>query len=381
MFFGSRGGEKGGGAVKRSIRRVLALACALVMALAIIPQGTKAVLSGVYFTAVNDELLDLRGDTMPFWSGGHLYVSNAIFTGIYGSSLGIRCASNAMQQTAVVFSNRQALTFDLAAGTAQDSYGNPFSAKAIQRGGYIFFPIDQIASYFGVSYSYLRTDTVPLVRVKSNAAALTDDMFLDAASNMMATRYAAYERSIVGEESSDEEDPPQVYTGKRVYLILDFSEAADTTRALDLLAARDSQATFVMTVEEMEENHDLLRRLVGMGHAVAIRAETPAQAERGNEILWTAAHAVTRLVMTESGEKNAFAREGYQILSWTVDSSDRPLSGVTGASALYSRLTAMSRSEVSVYLGAAGENTGGLDNFLSRLERGDSRCLAWRATL
>ena len=86
--------------------RLAALALAVMMTLSIAPQRTEAVLSGVYFTAVNDELLDLRDDTMPFWSDGHLYVSNAIFTGIYGSALGIRCAYNSIQQTAVVFSNR-----------------------------------------------------------------------------------------------------------------------------------------------------------------------------------------------------------------------------------------------------------------------------------
>ena len=363
------------------MRRLGALVCALVMALAIVPQETGAVLSGVYFTAVNDELLELRGYTMPFWSGGHLYVSNAIFTGIYGSALGIRYARNAIQETAVVFSTRQALTFDLEAGTAQDSSGNPFSARAIQRGEYTFFPIDQIASYFGVSYSYLRTDTVPLVRIKSSAAALTDDLFLDAASNMMASRYAAYERSVTAGEDPAEEDPPQVYTGKRVYLILDFSSVEEVTRILDVLEAQGSQAAIVMTPGDMEENHDLLRRLVGMGHAVAIRAEREEQVRRGNEILWTAARAVTRLVLAENGAGDALSQAGYQVLSWTIDAREQPLSGVTGASDLYSRLTALSRRDVSIYLGAAGENTEGMENFLSRLDRGDSRCLAYRTTL
>lgn len=359
--------------------RLAALALAVMMTLSIAPQRTEAVLSGVYFTAVNDELLDLRDDTMPFWSDGHLYVSNAIFTGIYGSALGIRCAYNSIQQTAVVFSNRQALTFDLAAGTAQDSAGNPFSARAIQRGGYTFFPIDQIASYFGVGYSYLRTSTVPLVRIKSAAAVLTDELFVDSASNMMASRYAAYERSAAASEDSGQDEQSQVYTGKRVYLILDYSALEEVNRILDVLEDQEGRAALVMAPEDMEENHDLLRRLVGMGHAVVIRAEREDQAQRGNEILWEAARSVTRLVLTENRESLTAA--GYQPVSWTIDAREQPLTGVTGASDLYSRLTALSQRDVSIYLGSAGENTGGMENFLSRLERGDSRALAFREGL
>ena len=41
----------------------------------------------VYFTAVNDQLLpDLSDGTMPFWSGGRLYVP---YTAIAGTDLGL----------------------------------------------------------------------------------------------------------------------------------------------------------------------------------------------------------------------------------------------------------------------------------------------------
>ena len=52
--------------------RAWALALAVALALALPPAVGQAVLSDVYFTAVNEQLLDLTSDTMPFWSGGEI---------------------------------------------------------------------------------------------------------------------------------------------------------------------------------------------------------------------------------------------------------------------------------------------------------------------
>ena len=47
--------------------RAWALALSVTLALALLPAAGRAVLSDVYFTAVNEQLLDLTSDTMPFW--------------------------------------------------------------------------------------------------------------------------------------------------------------------------------------------------------------------------------------------------------------------------------------------------------------------------
>ena len=55
---------------------------ALVLALALLVQPlllTAQAAPTVYFTAVNDYVLELSDDTMPFWSGGYLYLPSTIF--------------------------------------------------------------------------------------------------------------------------------------------------------------------------------------------------------------------------------------------------------------------------------------------------------------
>ncbi len=55
--------------MKRNRVRLAALLLALLLAAGLAPPKGRAVLSGVYFTAVNEQLLELSSDTMPFLSG------------------------------------------------------------------------------------------------------------------------------------------------------------------------------------------------------------------------------------------------------------------------------------------------------------------------
>ena len=64
---------------RRVFRRLGVLLCALALTLTLTATRTGAVLSGVYFTVVNDDPLELNQETMPFMSGGQIYVSNTIF--------------------------------------------------------------------------------------------------------------------------------------------------------------------------------------------------------------------------------------------------------------------------------------------------------------
>lgn len=53
-------------------KRLLCLLLTVLMLCSLVPETTLADTT-VYFTAVNDQLLSLSDDTMPFWSGGRLY--------------------------------------------------------------------------------------------------------------------------------------------------------------------------------------------------------------------------------------------------------------------------------------------------------------------
>ena len=93
-------------------KRFLCLLLVLLMAFSLTPSETRAETT-VYFTAVNDQLLpDLSDETMPFWSGGRLYVPSTVIT---GTDLGLFYSRSRDKSTAVVYRQGSALTFNFAA--------------------------------------------------------------------------------------------------------------------------------------------------------------------------------------------------------------------------------------------------------------------------
>ena len=69
-------------------RRAAALLCALVLVCQMGLWPARAA-EEVCFIAVNSEVLSLSDATMPFWSGGYLYIPASIFTGTVRKELGI----------------------------------------------------------------------------------------------------------------------------------------------------------------------------------------------------------------------------------------------------------------------------------------------------
>ena len=360
-------------------RRGAALALLLVLLLQL-AGGTRAVTGGVYFVAANDDLLPLSQETMPFWSGGQLYVSNAVFSGIYGDTLGIACSPGS--DTAVLYTLQSALFFDTENSSTYDSRGNLYSQLAIRRGSYTFFPLSLVTSFFGLSYSYLSTDFGPLIRIKNGAVVIRDDdFFVDAASGLMRDWYNTYIRSLDAAQPSQPttpEDTPTVYGGKRVYLLFAVTDRQDTLALLDILADGGGQATFLLSGEQIAGDHDLVRRLVGEGHAVALLPSGggAAELEAANDALWTAARLRTRLVWTEEDVPESYCRAAGQL-----DYSGQSLSSSSRARNLYTHLSGLSREDVTVYLGEDGGNTGGLATLLRLLQGLQCRVLPYRETL
>lgn len=151
------------------MRRKLAallLCLLLVFQLSPVPSGAAET---VYFTAVNKNVLTLSDDTMPFWSGGYLYVPSTIFTGV-GRDLGVSYYPNIARQTVLLYVDKtvySSLVFDLNKDYAIDNEGNLYFQKPIQRGGVIFLPISLIARCFGLLYSTVEVDRGYLVWVRN----------------------------------------------------------------------------------------------------------------------------------------------------------------------------------------------------------------------
>ena len=313
---------------KKTFQRVAAWSLTLLLVLALVPTRGKAVLDGVYFTAANEQLLDLTSETMPFYSGGVLYVSSKVFE---GTDLGVTFVYNSTTKMAMLYTARTDLRFDLANQTTYDKNGNKYQAYAMERNGYVFLPIGTVCGFFGLVWTINETDTAPLIRVRSSSAILSDRDFIDAASNDMQRRYAAYEKQV---EESGGNESPQVYpeyTGQKIHLLVACQTREDTLAVLKELG-NTAQGTFLLTAEQMEDG-DLLRALIAGGHAVALAAsgeteeDVEAQIIQGRNLLWqdnysaSSANSATSVYSTRYLQPGETVPEGWKSMPDPLDPS------------------------------------------------------------
>ncbi len=153
--------------MKKNLRRWGAWGMFLLLLACLSVRPGRAAASGVYFTAANDQLLDLNDETMPFYSNGVLYVSSRIFEESDLGDLGVSYARSSSLGLAMLYSGTLDLRFDLAGQVAYDKVGNLYSGYAIERGGVVFFPLNLVCRYFGLTWTWTETDMAPLIRVKS----------------------------------------------------------------------------------------------------------------------------------------------------------------------------------------------------------------------
>ena len=229
-------------------KRFLCLLLVLLMVFSLTPSETRAETT-VYFTAVNDQLLpDLSDETMPFWSGGRLYVPSTVIT---GTDLGLFYSRSRDKSTAVVYRQGSALTFNFAAGTVADQNDRQYSGPAIVRSDVVFLPLDLLTQFFSLDYSYTRVTYGYLVRVKSDTVVLSDAKFIDAAAMSMEQRYNEYMKT--HSESNDPGNTPDQNTdGDRdlVCLALRVTDEESANALLDTLASNNATATFLFSEEQ-----------------------------------------------------------------------------------------------------------------------------------
>ena len=355
-------------------KRLLSLLLSVLMLCTLLPPRASAAPT-LYFTAVNDRMCDLSDETMPFWQNGLLYVAGATVDG--PDDLGIRYSYNQEKSVAILYKGQRVLYCDLTAGTMENNRtGEQYAGSPIVRSGMVFFPITALAKMFDLKYSSTKIAYGYLLRIRDDNAVLSDEYFIDAATDPIQKRYAQYERAHAAAEQENE-TPAQVETPVRrddltVYLLLPAANGFMRAQLLSTLENYQSHATLLLTPELLESAGDGVRRAAATGNAVAlcISAETAdealAQIERGNDALWRAASLRTRLVYLESADKTlraAVVGAGYCPI--TINTSDFTRSGTHWAD---TALKWAGRStSVRLYLGAESGVSSALGTALSRL--------------
>lgn len=355
-------------------KRLLSLLLSVLMLCTLLPPRASAAPT-LYFTAVNDRMCDLSDETMPFWQNGLLYVAGATVDG--PDDLGIRYSYNQEKSVAILYKGQRVLYCDLTAGTMENNRtGEQYAGSPIVRSGMVFFPITALAKMFDLKYSSTKIAYGYLLRIRDDNAVLSDEYFIDAATDPIQKRYAQYERAHAAAEQENE-TPAQVETPVRrddltVYLLLPAANGSMLTQFLSTLENHQSHATLLLTPELLESAGDGVRRAAATGNAVALRidaataAEALAQIERGNDALWRAASLRTRLVYLESADRTlrtAVAEAGYCPI--TINTSDFTRSGTHWAD---TALKWAGRStSVRLYLGAESGVSSALGTALGRL--------------
>ena len=364
------------------------------------PPSAKAA-DYVYFVAVGENILPLSDKTMPFWSGGYLYIASSIITGSVRDILDISCIRNQNQKRLVLYSVKDAesLFFEWEKDYATDKEGNVYYPGAIYKNGEVFVPAALVARLFGLQYSVTAVSTAvdgetvkgDLVWLRQPGHILSASVFADAAtSGAIPERYADYMKSKRAQEvESDTAGAPEdgvEVEGKRIYLCLTAGE--DASALMDQLDQYQAQAAFFCTLEFMEENGALLRRMTATGQSIGILADADdsdrtilEQLSVANQALEEATFGKTRLVRVQNGMEEDFQAvrdAGYRFLEPDLDRSGYQLQGVSNANSLLRRISGQ-RDDVTVWLSDTA-SLSGLRAFLSAVGNAEGQCLAWTET-
>ena len=348
----------------------------------------------VYFTAVGSYVLPLSDNTMPFWSGGYVYIASSIFTGAVRESLGISQVFNRDQGRLVLYSGGRSLTYTLSANCALDNDGTAYYPGAIQRNGTVFIPANTVSRYFDLVYSVIEVEHGSMVWLRQPDYGVSDKLYADAAQYPMSSVYADYVRA--KDESRPEGGTPgdasrpsgpsqaqEGLEGKRIALCL--QAGSDASQLADALESYDAGAAFFFTPEEMERQGGTLRRLTAQGQSIGILVDASdpertvaGQLEAGNAALFRATCGKTRLAYLKNGGSQALQEaeaRGFRCLRPELDRSGYDLHTASGAQELIQRLAGR-RGNAAVWLGD-GASPAGLRSFLSAAREAGGTCAAY----
>lgn len=366
----------------RKKRRLLPFLLALVLAAGLIPSASAA---NLYFTGINDSVAPLTSGSMPCWLSGTLYVPYTVFdanqNGV-GVSLGLYASYNRTSHVVTIFNLKHMLVFDPNQSTCRDEMtGAVYDGRAIIRNGKPYVPLSVVCSVFGLEYSYSPLNYISqgyLVRIKSADAVLSDTLFIDRARDLINNRLRDYTQSLNPAEAtpatpSNPTGPTEV-DGSSVAAYLAFRcERADELPAiLNTLDSAGRFALFFLTPRIIEEERDLVRRILGTGHSIGILAPD-GEAEtllRGRLALEELTHTRTTLAYVPEGARAGLEEEGW--VCWEETLLLEPGDSVGGtalANTVLNRLGTRRRT-VCLTLEGNGNTARVLSAFLRQLDSG-----------
>ena len=310
-------------------KRWVALAClaALLVTLLLSGPAALAAYADVYLLGVNDTLMlsFISAESMPVLRDGNLY---APCTLLEDKGLGLTYATNRTNGTFTIFNREKTLIFYLNRAGAEDKEGNSYTARVISRDGVVFIPVRFVAEFFGLTYSYYRLPLadgiVPLARIRSSQATLSDAKFGVSAATMAVgplRQYAESQAAAKAPPSSPEPtaSPAPTPPPDEQVQPMDLSFAVACTDGggfqtlLNAFSSAGYSALFLFSPDDLLTRDADVRSAAAAGHQIGLLLgpEDPEGDFRlGNERLSHILRAETNQV--------AFLRGGAKEGNWKV---------------------------------------------------------------
>jgi len=306
--------------MKKTIAAILIIAMiAVVIALPSFAADT------VYFTSVNNILMQLNDDTMAINYDGVMYLPYTVFN---SHELGTFAVYSQSAQIVTVFGNGVQLYFNLQDGTTYDTFDTKYRQRAISSNGRIYLPIALTCEYFGINYSVISGNKFGTIIRLTVGSALDDAAFSSAASALMKSRLDDYNKTKAtptptvtptptptpvrtptpgGSNSKDHSDVS-------VYLSFWGIDDDNTPRILTMLQSRANPVSFFVTPLEIAAHPDIIRRISGSGHTIGIicGSELEADYEYAASLLYDAAQTCT-FIIAESTDYIASERSADEL--------------------------------------------------------------------
>ena len=152
---------------------------------------------------------------------------------------------------------------------------------------------------------------------------LSDAKLIDAASNLINRYLREYNQSInPAPDTTTPTSPPTEpdesnTTNVSTYLAFLCKDGHGLDQILSALDSAGNQALFFFTPEALEQEDDLVRRILGTGHSVGILADggtldqTRALLEEGNRALEHLAYTRTTVAYVPDGQRELLELEGW----------------------------------------------------------------------
>ncbi len=316
-------------------RRLACLAVVLTLLLPALPARAAS----LAFVAVNDTIpLTLPEGSLPFHSGGDLYVPYTVFN---LQQLGIFPSYRSGDRSISLFGRDKRLTFDLEANTVADESGTVQNAPCLTSGGILFLPAVLSARHFGLQLSELTSRSgYTVIRFTNGSQVYDDSLFIEKAEILISNRVSQYlspagpEPSVTpvtpvqpaapepahepGNAASNEPDgEPEEETPDPATVYLAVLGLSGADEALDALSARGQSAVFFLTAGEISANGALVRRIAASGCPIGLcvpEGANPGPALRAaNDALDRVLHEKSVLALLPQGIDPGKTEEAYRV--------------------------------------------------------------------